>query len=254
MDTSSAPDAARKQALMGFVLPRQYAERFDHTQVHPTFSQDLIRELAAASIDFDTEGFQKVATALMRESADAEQFLVQAITGAAMVLGEWWSYDRISYSAVKLGTQRLEELVFEIADERLRMHQKPDNPHKVIITYPSQSSHTLGSFVAAEIFNWHGWSVTSGPHVKFENVPEILAHESFDLLGVTLAVEHDLLLIHQLISRCRSVSKNKNLLVVVGGTQAFLRPNLAEEVNADFVATNASQAQAQAMSLLVKAA
>ena len=54
----------------------------------------------------------------MRESADAEQFLVQAITGAAMVLGEWWSYDRISYSAVKLGTQRLEELVFEIADER----------------------------------------------------------------------------------------------------------------------------------------
>ena len=109
MDTSSAPDVARKQALMGFVLPRQYAERFDHTQVHPTFSQDLIRELAATSIDFDTEAFQKVATALMRESADAEQFLVQAITGAAMVLGEWWSYDRISISAVKLGTQRLEE-------------------------------------------------------------------------------------------------------------------------------------------------
>ena len=254
MDTSNAPEAARQQTLTGFVLPRQYAERFDHHQVHPTFSQDLIRELAAAAIDFDTQGFHKVARALLRESADAEQFLVQAITGAAMVLGEWWSYDRISVTAVKLGSQRLEELVFEIADERLRTHQKPDNPHKVIITYPNQSGHTLGSFVAAEIFNWHGWSVTSGPHVKFENVPEILAHEAFDLLGVTLAVEHDLLLIHQLISRCRSISKNKNLLVVVGGTQAFLRPNLASEVNADFVATDASHAQAMAMNLLSRQA
>jgi hypothetical protein len=49
-----------------------------------------------------------------------------------------------------------------------------------------------------------------------------------------------------------AVSAKKNLLEVVGGTQAFLRPNLAEEVNADFVATNASHALTQALSLLVK--
>lgn len=238
------------KSLMGFVLPRQYAERFDQNQVHPTFSQDLVRELAASSIDFDPLHFHQVAAKLLRESLDAEQFLVQVVTGAAMVLGEWWAYDRISISAVKLGTQRLEDLVFEIADERLRTAVKPQNPYKVLLAYPNQSGHTLGSFVAAEIFNWHGWSVTSGPHVKFENVPELLARESFDLLGVTLSLERDLLLVHQLISRCRSVSKNKQLVVLVGGTQAFLRPNLAQEVNADFTSTNASQAQAQAAALL----
>lgn len=238
------------KSLMGFVLPRQYAERFDQNQVHPTFSQDLVRELAASSIDFDPLHFHQVAAKLLLESLDAEQFLVQVVTGAAMVLGEWWAYDRISISAVKLGTQRLEDLVFEIADERLRTAVKPQNPYKVLLAYPNQSGHTLGSFVAAEIFNWHGWSVTSGPHVKFENVPELLARESFDLLGVTLSLERDLLLVHQLISRCRSVSKNKQLVVLVGGTQAFLRPNLAQEVNADFTSTNASQAQAQAAALL----
>jgi hypothetical protein len=38
----------------------------------------------------------------------------------------------------------------------------------------------------------------------------------------------------------------------VGGTQAFLRNNLANEVNADFATTNALHAQEYAMGLMTR--
>lgn len=238
--------------MLGFVLPRQYAECFETSKVHPQFSQDMIRNLAADSLDFDPRAFQDLAKALLLKSVDIEEYMSQVISGAAMVLGEWWANDRISISAVGLGTNRLKELVYELADERTRLNRKPFNPFKVAMASPGDSQHTLGPTVAAEIFHLHGWSVTSGPHITLEMTPDLVAHEHFDLLGITLSLDRDLLLGHKFISQCRKVSRNRHLVVVVGGTQAFLRPNLAKEVNADYAATNASHAQAYAMSLMTR--
>jgi len=252
MDKSSTQLSVNRNELLSFVLPNQYAMCFDTQRVHPKFSQEMIRHLAADSLDFDPRAFQRLARSLLQESFDIESYMTQVVSGAAMVLGEWWACDRISISAVRLGANRLTELIYELADQRIKSSQKPFNPYRVLIAAPNGSEHTLGINVAAEIFHLHGWEVTSGPLINLDLTPDMLAEEHFDLLGVTLSLDRDLLLGHKFISQCRKASRNKDLVVVVGGTQAFLRPNLAAEVNADFAATNASHAQEYAMSLMTR--
>jgi methanogenic corrinoid protein MtbC1 len=238
--------------LLSFVLPGQYASCFDVSKVHPLFSQDMIRQLAADSLDFDPRAFHNLAYSLQHESFDVENYMTQVVSGAAMVLGEWWASDRISISAVRVGANRLTELIYELADQRLQTNQKPFNPYKVVIAAPTGNQHTLGTSIAAEIFHIHGWTVTSGPLIQLEMTPDLVSQEHIDLLGVTLSLDRDLLLAHKYISQCRKLSLNKDLVVMVGGTQAFLRTNLAQEVNADFAATNARHAQEFAMSLMTR--
>ena len=238
------------KALLNFALPATYVQALDAQRVHPGVPQGMIRQLAAAAIGQGDVPFSHSSDALMRRCQDAEQFLVEAVTGAAMVLGEWCASDQIGPFTVAAGIARLEELVFDVADERLRSATRASNPYKVLLSRPANSQHTLGSYIVAEIFSWHGWAVMAGPAVKFERIADQLQVESIDVLGVTLSVDHDLLSVHRVISRCRAVSRNPDLIVMVGGTQAFLRPQLADEVNADFCATSASQAQATAIELV----
>lgn len=252
MDKSSSQLSINRHELLSFVLPNQYALCFDTQKVHPKFPQETIRHLAADSLDFDPRAFHHLARSLLQQSVDIENYMTQVVSGAAMVLGEWWACDRISISAVRLGANRLTELIYELADQRIKSSQKPFNPYKVVISSPKGSEHMLGTNVAAEIFHVHGWTVTSGPLIHLEMMPDLLAQEHFDLMGVTLSLDRDLLLGHKFISQCRKVSRNKDLVVAVGGTQAFLRPNLAQEVNANFAATDASQAQIYAMSVMTR--
>jgi hypothetical protein len=50
-----------------------------------------------------------------------------------------------------------------------------------------------------------------------------------------------------MIQTCRVHSRNQQLWVMVGGPQAFLRPDLAAEVLADAACSHAGQAQAMAL-------
>jgi methanogenic corrinoid protein MtbC1 len=252
MENLSGRLSMPRNDLLSFVLPSQYASCFDVGKVHPLFPQDMIRQLAADSLDFDPRAFHNLAHALQMKSFDIENYMTQVVSGAAMVLGEWWANDRISITAVRLGANRLTELVYELADQRIQTNQKPFNPYKAVIAAPRGNQHTLGTSVAAEIFHIHGWTVTSGPLIELEMTPDIVSQEHIDLLGVTLSLDRDLLLGHKYISQCRKLSVNKDLVVMVGGTQAFLRTNLAKEVNADFAVTNARHAQELAMSLMTR--
>jgi len=252
MENVSGQLSMPRSELLNFVLPSQYASCFEVSKVHPQFSQEMIRQLAADSLDFDPRAFHDLAHSLQVESLDIENYMTQVVSGAAMVLGEWWASDRISITAVRLGANRLTELIFELADQRIQTHQKPFNPYKVVIAAPRGNQHTLGTNVVSEIFHLHGWNVTSGPLIELEMTPDLVSQSHVDVLGVTLSLDRDLLLGHKFISQCRKLSVNKDLVVMVGGTQAFLRTNLAQEVNADFAATNARQAQEFAMSLMTR--
>jgi len=70
MDKSSTQLSVNRNELLSFVLPNQYAQCFDTSQVHPKFSQEMIRHLAADSLDFDPRAFHQLARTLLQESFD----------------------------------------------------------------------------------------------------------------------------------------------------------------------------------------
>ncbi|MEY2804912.1 MAG: hypothetical protein RL657_2248 [Pseudomonadota bacterium] len=247
MDHRTRFTATLREALKGFVDAERYQTHFPASRIYPAFDPAQIEAMAMESFELDSGRFLRHTEQMLRRSIDAEQFLVEAITGAAVVLGDWWASDRLNYRSVELGSERLLELVYDIADERLRMGHGPSKPHKIVLSMPGSSRHTLGLAVTGEIFHWHGWNVLAGPTVDHDALPSLMHHEWVDVLGLSVADDRDIAGIHDTIMACRELSRNRSLKVMVGGPQAFLRPHLASEVGADGATTHAGQAQATAL-------
>lgn len=245
LNRSTSPKLLRPRPPPKLALPARYASTVERERVHPGIGAESIQGLANAALDPDPTRFESIAQQLLGECRDAEQFLEEAVSGAAMALGAWCDGRQIEVDAVAAAAQRLEELVFEIADAHLSKSPAVAPAWTILLTRAPGSHHTLGSFIAAELFNWHGWAVIAGPGLEGERVIRTLASEAVDVLAVTISEERDLLAVHRLISHCRAISRNPRLIVMVGGTQAFLRAELAEEVNADIVATHVSAARIQ---------
>ncbi len=247
MDHRTQFTVTLRQALRGFVDPDHYRSHFPASRIYPAFDPAQIETMALESFEMDPGRFLRHTEKMLRQCIDAEQFLVEAITGAAVVLGDWWASDRLNYRSVELGSERLLELVYDIADERLRMGHGPSKPHKIVLSLTSGSRHTLGLAVTGEIFHWHGWNVLAGPTLDHTRLHELMHDEWVDILGLSVADDRDIEAVHQTIALCREKSRNQNLRVMVGGPQAFLRPHLALEVGADGATTHAGQAQAMAL-------
>ncbi len=245
MNRSTSRKPQRTRPPPRLALPERYASTVEHSRVHPGIDGASIQALANAALDPDPTRFDEAAQRLLTRCRDAEQFLEEAVSGAAMALGAWCDGRQIEVEAVSIAAERLEELVFEIADAHLSKSPAGGAAWSILLTRAPGSLHTLGSFIAAELFNWHGWAVIAGPGLEGQRVIRTLASEHVDVLAVTVSEERDLLAVHRLISHCRFVSRNPRLLVMVGGTQAFLRADLAAEVNADLVATHVSTARLQ---------
>jgi methylmalonyl-CoA mutase cobalamin-binding subunit len=243
LNRSTSPKSLRARPPPKLALPARYASSVERERVHPGIGADSIQAFANAALDPDPMQFDGIAQRLLGECRDAEQFLEEAISGAAMALGAWCDGRQIEVEAVAVAARRLEELVFEIADAHLSKSPAVAPAWTILLTRAPGSHHTLGSFIAAELFNWHGCAVIAGPGLEGERVIRTLASEEVDVLAVTISEERDLLAVHRLISHCRSISRNPSLIVMVGGTQAFLRADLAAEVNADLVATHVSTAR-----------
>ena len=248
MDDRTRFTESLRETLRGFVGSEQYRAHYPAQRIYPDFDPALIQEMAFLSFEMDESHFLRHTEKMLAACIDLEQFLVQAITGAAAILGEWWAGDRISYRVVELGSDRLLDLVYEIADQRLKLNIMPTLPHKIVLSSPQHSKHSLGLAVMGEIFHWHGWNVMAGPSIQHEKLPELVQVEWVDVLGLSLADDRDLRAITELIAQCRLLSRNRHLWVMVGGPQAFLRPQLAAEVGADASCTHASQAQVMALS------
>lgn len=247
MDHRTRFTATLREALKGFVEAERYQTHFPASRIYPAFEPAQIETMAMESFEIDPGRFLRHTEQMLRHCIDAEQFLVEAITGAAVVLGDWWACDRLNYRSVELGSERLMELVYDIADERLRLGHGPSKPHKIVLSTPAGSRHALGLAVTGEIFHWHGWNVLAGPTVDYQRLPELMQTEWVDVLGLSVADDRDIRGVQETIAACRQHSRNRALRVMVGGPQAFLRPHLAAETGADGATTHAGQAQATAL-------
>ena len=158
MDHRTRFTASLREALRGFVGAEQYRTHFPAQKIYPAFDAEVVQEMALLSFEIDSARFFKHTEDMLRACIDAEQFLVQAVTGAAVMLGDWWASDRLNYRAVELGSERLQDLVYDIADQRLLLGHGPSNPHKIMLTMASQRTIFL-VLMGVEVYSACWWSI-----------------------------------------------------------------------------------------------
>lgn len=182
---------------------------------------------------------------------------VQLLAPTARYLGELWSEDLCSFADVTVGLCRLQRVLRELsADfEAGGGPGRPGGAARRILLLPSPGEqHTFGLLMVAEFFRREHWDVSGGSWAQGSDALALVAGDWYDVLGFSLGSETHIVALGQVIREARRVARNPALIVLVGGPLFALHPGYADEVGADGVTIDGSEAPALAERLIVRTA
>jgi methanogenic corrinoid protein MtbC1 len=123
-----------------------------------------------------------------------------------------------------------------------------DGPHakgeqiNVMMCCAPGSMHLLGVSIVGDLFRREGASVVIEISSSEQELISAVANEWFDVIGISVALESQLLVLKDLVQLLRNSSGNPNVKVMLGGPIFMLVDVTADMFDADMIATNAAQA------------
>lgn len=205
-----------------------------------------IADLAPLALQVEADELIDYADRILRRGVPVTSVLVDLLAPAARMLGEYWKEDRCDFVDVTMGLWRLQEVVHEVAG---RVRSVPGGRRALFAAMPGDQ-HSFGTVVIDEVFCRDGW-VTD--RLGAAATPELLdraAESWFDLVGLTVSCDSHIEDLPALITALRSVSRNPQVRVMVGGRVFVENPALACELGADGTAADARLALAMAAKLV----
>jgi MerR family transcriptional regulator, light-induced transcriptional regulator len=196
----------------------------------------VIRGLTEAGVDRYVEE-------LLEEGTTPEAIYLDLMAPAARRLGEMWEDDSCSFMEVSLSLGRMQRVLRGLEGRFLGgSHVDPENARRILLTALPGEQHTLGLILVAEFFLREGWSVDVGAPFSDSDPVSRLGEEWYDVAGFSVACEERLDRLTREVRRARQLSRNKDLVVLVGGPPFAGRPELARRIGADGTAGDAKQA------------
>lgn len=196
-------------------------------------------ELEAAELLDEAERY-------LRRGVSVERLFIDLLAPAARRLGECWEEDACDFVDVTMGLWRLQEVMRELA---LRHMPRPA-PHAVVrsaLFAPMPGDqHSFGALMVEEVFARAGWQTEALFEPKRHEMLAVIGERAFDLVGLTVSSDCPSGQLADLIAAIRSVSRNPETRVIVGGRLLNSDPGLALAVGADGTAPDAESALALA--------
>ncbi|MDZ7627155.1 MAG: cobalamin B12-binding domain-containing protein [Parvularculaceae bacterium] len=202
----------------------------DRTQ----FIWSVMNESAASSRAF--------VSGLVTRGVPREAIYLDLLTGAARRLGEMWERDEADFTDVTIGLCRLHQILREQgAIGGAAMSPGGEMP-SILLGTSGEEKHVFGVVMVSEFFRRAGWRVWSEPAAALPELTALVAREWFHAVGLSAACETSESIIAQEIAALRAASKNKELVVMVGGSLFNQNPALAKSVGADATASDGKAA------------
>lgn len=194
----------------------------------------------------DADDLMREVEAYLDRGVSVESVFVDLLAPAARKLGEAWERDECDFVDVTMGLWRLQEVLREVALQALPDGEDYSAGRSILFTPMPGDDHSFGSLMVEEVFARAGWEseLLIGP--TRSDLLGAIGERGFDFVGLTLSNDCNSAAISDLITTLRSVSKNPNLLIIIGGRFVNADPSLAGKVGADGTAADAQQALALA--------
>jgi MerR family transcriptional regulator, light-induced transcriptional regulator len=175
---------------------------------------------------------------------------------AAAQLGQMWLDDQVSFNQVGLGMWRLRRLHEDLRD-RLNLQalagNSGDRAKTILLSATPGENHSFGLSLVAGFFEDKGWFAEALPNDAARTlIAEVMARE-VDVVGLTLSRADLVAPLTELIGHLRTVSRNPNLVVIVGGgyvTALADAAGFALQIGADAALADARDAVEQVTQLL----
>jgi methanogenic corrinoid protein MtbC1 len=181
---------------------------------------------------------------LSSRGLSAEQVMVDLLAPVARRLGEMWERDERDFVEVTIALSRIQHLVRALSPAFQNGAVPRDaKRHALLVPTPGEQ-HTLGIMIVEEFFRRSGWLCTSMIEASGDALLGAVRRESFDVVGLSASCETFIEATASAIDIVRKNSKNRKVIVIVGGTLFRLRPELVGRVGADAVAEDGTQALA----------
>jgi methanogenic corrinoid protein MtbC1 len=204
-------------------------------------SGDDFEEVLRLCLGPDPDGLMPFLDALTREGLNLEAVYVELLIPAARRLGALWEDDVVSFTDVTIGLGRLQQAVRLLGSHGETHGQDVDSRSALFAPAPGEQ-HTFGLFLVEDQFRRAGWRTWMEPSASTEDCRDLASGQWFDLVGLSASPAADVSDLTSAITRLRALSRNPDLVVMVGGALFIENPVLISEVGADASALTAAEA------------
>lgn len=191
-----------------------------------------------------------VVESYLRRGISVETLFVELLAPVARRLGRGWEEDSLDFVEVTMGLWRIQEVLREIAARTPRIGSAAITARTALFAAMPGEQHTLGTAMVEECFGRAGWDTELLIEANRAELLDRVASRSLDLVGLTVSCDSHIERLPSLIVAVRSLSRNPNLIVMIGGRVPTLNPALTAFVGADATAATATAAVAVAERLV----
>jgi methanogenic corrinoid protein MtbC1 len=160
--------------------------------------------------------------------------MMEVLAPTARELGLLWDNDDCDLIDVQRATGALKCWIRELAPQTGA--RTPAKPPSILLQVAPGERHSLGLDMAEAVFRGLGWRVARGEARGFL---ADLAEEWRDVLGFSLSCDRHIAALAEAIAEARATSRNRRLLIVVGGSIFVEQSGIAQKIGADFCASAA---------------
>lgn len=193
---------------------------------------------------------------LRQRGASVQSIFLDLLAPTARKLGDHWDCDVCSFTEVTVAMGRLQQLVranssaFGLGSH---FHEGQLPPRRVLLLPAPGEQHTFGLSLVAEFFYRAGWDVSTSFIQPTGSLSALVEREWFDVACMSLGNVGNIRSLTESLQQIRRASMNPQMLTIAGGVAFMIEPELAQQVGADAVITDAETAPELVESLLKQA-
>jgi len=199
-------------------------------------------DFAQLALGADAQAPLEFVRRLRADGVALESIYLELLAPAARRLGAMWEADLCGFADVTVGLWRLQQVMHELGPAFHDAVETPIHSRRAILVPVPGSQHTMGLFMVAEFFRRAGWDVWGDAMVSTREILEVARGEWFDVFGISVGSETHLDTLASVILEVRKASRNRGLLVIIGGPIVASTPGLVSRVGADATAEDAPEA------------
>lgn len=205
------------------------------------------RTLKFVALLFDADSRRCIAMvdALFADCGDPQKVVERLFEPAARIIGDSWCADELDFVKATAAMARMQRLFHRLTAE----HRPPaasDMSRRVLLTTAPGEQHTFGLSVVEDAFRRGSWGVDCCDLDGDTDIYRFAATRSYRIIGVSISGERLLPDLASMVSRLRSRSRNKAVVLMAGGSLIMRNPQGAIDAGFDLLAVDASSAVALA--------
>ena len=213
-------------------------------------SQSEVEEFTALCTMDDDHLAQQFVDRLISEGLSKEDVFLELITPSARYMGVQWERDLMDFYELTHGLARLHTLTHRVGFSYQEGPQVQGDVRRIMVASAPGSQHMLGPTIVSEFFRKEGWQVVMEISPTARGLVQSVSNEWFDVVGLSISIEAQIKELAFLIAQIKKLSRNRNVVIMLGGPIFTLQNFKAAEFGASGICTDAREAVKMATDLI----